>query len=80
MQRRKIWIDRFWFIIKYAIIALASAFLIRAFLLIPVPVGGNSMEGTLRQGDMVLIEKISPIKRFDVVVFKCRMVPPILSE
>ncbi len=70
MQRRKIWIDRFWFIIKYAIIALASAFLIRAFLLIPVPVGGNSMEGTLRQGDMVLIEKISPIKRFDVVVFQ----------
>ncbi len=28
------------------------------------------MEGTLKQGDMVVIEKISPIQRFDVVVFQ----------
>lgn len=64
------WHDRFWLLFKYALIAFATAFLIRAFLLIPVPVSGNSMEGTLQQGDMVIIEKISPIRRFDVVVFQ----------
>ena len=62
--------DYFWMTIKYAIIAFAIAFLVRGFLLIPVPVEGNSMETTLKQGDMVIMEKISKIKRFDVVVFQ----------
>ncbi|MDO7870774.1 MAG: signal peptidase I [Enterococcus casseliflavus] len=70
MNAKRQWIDRFWLVVKYALIAFATAFLIRAFLLIPVPVEGNSMEGTLQQGDMVVIEKISPIQRFDVVVFQ----------
>ena len=65
MESKKLWVDRFWLVVKYALIAFATAFLIRAFLLIPVPV-----EGTLKQGDMVVIEKISPIQRFDVVVFQ----------
>lgn len=62
--------DYFWMTIKYAIIALSLAILVRGFLLIPVPVEGNSMETTLKQGDMVVMEKISKIKRFDVVVFQ----------
>ncbi|OJG86180.1 signal peptidase I [Enterococcus saccharolyticus] len=48
----------------------ALALMIRGFLLIPVPVEGNSMETTLQQGDMVVVEKISEIKRFDVIVFQ----------
>ena len=62
--------DYFWMTIKYAIIAFAIAFLVRGFLLIPVPVEGNSMETTLKQGATVIMEKISKIKRFDVVVFQ----------
>ncbi|MBS5929987.1 MAG: signal peptidase I, partial [Enterococcus durans] len=45
-------------------------FIIRGFVLIPVPVEGNSMENILKQGDMVVMEKFSTIKRFDVVVFQ----------
>lgn len=63
-------IDLFWQIIKFSIVAVAIAMLIRGFLLIPVPVEGNSMENTLSQGDMVIMEKISSVKRFDVVVFQ----------
>lgn len=62
--------EYFWMTIKYAIIAFAIAILVRGFLLIPVPVEGNSMETTLKQDDMVIMEKISKIKRFDVVVFQ----------
>lgn len=70
MANKQLWADRFWFFVKYGLIALATAFLIRAFLLIPVPVEGNSMEETLSAGDMVLIEKMSPVKRFDIIVFQ----------
>ncbi|WP_122645189.1 signal peptidase I [Enterococcus mediterraneensis] len=66
----KKFLDQFWVVFKYAVLAAAIAFVIRGFLLIPVPVEGNSMETTLNQGDMVLVEKISPIHRFDVVVFQ----------
>ncbi|MGX7131724.1 MULTISPECIES: signal peptidase I [Enterococcus] len=67
---KKKYLDVFWVICKYAILAFMIAIVIRGFLLIPVPVEGNSMEKTLDQGDMVLVEKISPIRRFDVVVFQ----------
>ena len=40
------------------------------FLFIPVPVEGNSMENVLKQGDMVVMEKFSEIRRFDIVVFQ----------
>ena len=66
--------DRFfeivWMILKYTFVAGALAIMIRGFLLIPVPVEGNSMETTLQQGDMVVVEKISEIKRFDIIVFQ----------
>ncbi|MGX7196644.1 signal peptidase I [Enterococcus olivae] len=63
-------IEYFWMILKYTFLAGGIALLIRGFLLIPVPVEGNSMEETLQQGDMVLVEKISEIDRFDVIVFQ----------
>lgn len=66
-QRR---IDFLWLSIKYLILAVGVAFIIRGFLLIPVPVTGNSMESTLSQGDMVVMEKLTSIHRFDVIVFQ----------
>lgn len=47
----------------------ASIFDSGFFLLIPMPVQGSSMEDTVSQGDMVLVERLSSVKRFDVVVF-----------
>lgn len=55
---------------KYLFVAGGLAFLVRGFLLIPVPITGNSMTPTLSQGDMVIIEKITKINRFDVIVFQ----------
>lgn len=62
--------DHFWLAMKYLFIALVFGFIIRGFLLIPIQVTGNSMEKTLRQGDMIVLEKYTQIKRFDVIVFK----------
>src|SRR5699024_11743633 len=59
----------FWQLIKYTFLAGGLALIIRGFLLIPVPIEGNSMEGTLKQNDMEVMEKISKVKRFDVIVF-----------
>ncbi|MGX7204331.1 signal peptidase I [Enterococcus pingfangensis] len=59
-----------WLGIKYLLISLFIGVVIRGFLLIPVPVTGNSMDQNLQQGDMVLMEKFSKIKRFDVIVFQ----------
>ena len=59
-----------WLGIKYFLIALLVGVIIRGFLLIPVPVTGNSMNQTLAQGDMVLMEKFSKVRRFDVIVFQ----------
>ena len=44
--------------------------MLRGFLFIPVPVEGNSMENVLKQGDMVVMEKFSEIRRFDILVFQ----------
>lgn len=59
----------FWLITKYSFAAGLLALLIRGFLLFPVPVQGSSMADTVSQGDMVLVERLSSVKRFDVVVF-----------
>jgi signal peptidase I len=59
-----------WLGVKYLLISLFFGVVIRGFLLIPVPVTGNSMDQTLSQGDMILMEKFSKVKRFDVIVFQ----------
>lgn len=59
-----------WLGIKYLLISLFIGVVIRGFLLIPVPVTGNSMDQTLSQGDMIVMEKFSRVKRFDVIVFQ----------
>lgn len=70
MKKQKPYIGYFIFFIKLLVPSLVMLFILRGFFLIPVPVDGNSMEKTLSQGDMVLMEKFSSIKRFDIIVFK----------
>ncbi|GCF92811.1 signal peptidase I [Enterococcus florum] len=62
--------DHLWLGLKYFLIALFFGVLIRGFILIPVPVTGDSMAQNLNQGDMIVMEKYSRIKRFDVIVFR----------
>lgn len=69
-EKKNKFLEYFWTFIKYTFLAGGIALIIRGFLLIPVPVEGNSMEDTLQQGDMVLVEKISEIQRFDIIVFQ----------
>lgn len=69
MKRQNI-IEWLWLIIKYTFVGVAVALVFRGFILIPVPVEGNSMQNTLTQGDYILMEKFSDVKRFDVVVFQ----------
>ncbi|WP_039730342.1 signal peptidase I, partial [Enterococcus mundtii] len=70
MTKKQRYIDRFWLFIKFLLCSIVIAFILRGFILIPVPVEGNSMENVLKQGDMVVMEKFSEIRRFDVVVFQ----------
>lgn len=60
-------------IIPYIIIVVVVV-LIRTFLVTPARVDGESMENTLYNGEVVLLNKIdlrlNGLKRFDIVVFK----------
>lgn len=56
--------------ISYIIIILA-VILIRLFLITPIRVQGSSMDTTLKQGEILLLEKVDKnYKRFDIVVIK----------
>ncbi|MTD38879.1 signal peptidase I [Erwinia sp. CPCC 100877] len=70
MEKRRKLVGFFIFFLKLLIPSLVLLFILRGFIFIPVPVDGNSMEKTLSQGDMIVMEKFSSIKRFDVIVFK----------
>lgn len=56
--------------LKLVVVALITVFIIRGFILIPMKVEGNSMEQTLHPNDFLVYEKISEIKRFDVIIFE----------
>ena len=60
-------------LIPYAVIIMVVV-LIRTFLVTPIKVNGTSMEGTLHDGDTMILNKIkykvSDIKRFNIVVIK----------
>ncbi len=63
---------KFWKEARDYIIIIVSVVLIRTFLVTPAIVDGASMDDTLKDGNLVIINKIvykvSDIKRFDVVV------------
>ena len=64
----------FWKEAKDYIIIIVSVILIRTFIATPAIVDGASMDDTLKDGQLVIINKLvyrfDDIKRFDVVVVK----------
>ena len=66
--------NNFWKEAKDYIIIIVSVILIRTFIATPAIVDGASMDDTLKDGQLVIINKLTyrfnDIKRFDVVVVK----------
>lgn len=57
-------------LVPYVVIVLVVV-LIRTFIITPVRVNGKSMEGTLHDGDLLLLEKYdNDYERFDIIVAK----------
>lgn len=54
-------------VIPYIVIVVAVV-LIRTFIITPVRVDGDSMKNTLKNGDILLLYKLSSIDRFDIIV------------
>ena len=63
---------KIWYSIKDYVYIVLIVLLIRTFLITPAAVSGSSMESTLNNHDLVIINKlvyrIKPIERFDIVV------------
>lgn len=56
--------------LSYLVIILAVV-LIRTFIITPIRVVGSSMDKTLKQGEILLLEKVDKsYKRYDIVVIK----------
>lgn len=53
--------------LPYILIVLVVV-LIRTFLITPIKVIGPSMENTLKSGDVMILNKIAKIDRYDIVV------------
>ncbi len=60
-------------ILPFIIIVLVVLF-IKQFIMTPIQVNGDSMDSTLKSGDIMILNKISyklhSLKRFDIVVIK----------
>lgn len=54
-------------VIPYIVIVVVVV-LIRTFIITPVRVDGDSMKNTLKNGDILLLYKLSTIDRFDIIV------------
>ena len=54
-------------VIPYIVIVVVVV-LIRTFIITPVRVDGDSMKNTLKNGDILLLYKLSSINRFDIIV------------
>lgn len=61
--------DFFSWIIPIAIV-IFLIIIVRQFLFEPVAVSGVSMESTYENNDRVIINKVSDVERFDVIVFE----------
>ncbi len=62
-------LDNLWNWVKVIFFAIIIVFFVKGFLLIPISVDGNSMVSTLQEEDQLVVEKISKLRRFDVIVF-----------
>ena len=56
-------------IVPYIVIIIVVV-LIRTFLVTPIRVDGPSMNPTLNNGDIMILNKVAKIDRFDIVVIK----------
>ena len=54
-------------VIPYIVIVVVVV-LIRTFIITPVRVDGDSMKNRLKNGDILLLYKLSSINRFDIIV------------
>lgn len=66
-------------ILPYILIVLAVV-LVRTFLFTPIRVVGPSMEPTLKSGDVMILNKVAKINRFDIVVISSKKSPEILIK
>ena len=66
-------------IIPYVVIVLV-VILIRTFLFTPIRVSGSSMDPTLKDGYIMILNKIAKIDRFDIVVVKSSGSRPVLIK
>lgn len=61
--------DNIWDWVKAIILTLLLVVIIRFFIFIPLRVDGNSMSPTLEQNNYIIYEKLTPIRRFDIIIF-----------
>ena len=62
------------------VIIIVVVVLIRTFLFTPVRVDGPSMNPTLKNGDIMILNKVSKIDRFDIVVIKSKKLDDVLIK
>lgn len=66
-------------VVPYLVIILVVV-LIRSFLFTPIKVNGTSMNPTLKDGDFMIVNKISKVDRFDIVVIKSKKSKEVLIK
>lgn len=66
-------------LIPYVVIVLVVV-LIRSFLFTPIKVIGPSMNPTLASGDIMILNKVAKIDRFDIVVISSDKSPDVLIK
>ena len=55
------YLDSFWLLVKYLLISLGIALVLRGFIFIPMMVEGNSMNPLLDNRDMILVERLTKL-------------------
>lgn len=62
-------LDVLWHWAKMFVLCGIVVMILRAFILVPLGVSGSSMSPTLKEDDFIVMENMTNIKRFDVIVF-----------
>lgn len=67
--KKTYYIESWWQWVKFFVLSFIIAFILQAFILVPMKIEGNSMEDTLTSNSYVITERFSKIERFDIIVF-----------
>ena len=62
------------------LIIIAVVVLIRTFLFTPIRVDGPSMNPTLKNKDIMILNKIAKVDRYDIVVIKSKRIDDVLIK